>query len=173
MLLLPERFTEEELFMTVAGLSYTGDFRMVVGEDRNKVANIVRPQVNRFRELYRKRLQEIAPVLHMGDSVCEQDVGSGGRMAHLTRLSSGVRNRVLAMYTNNQNTRKEEELMEEMAQTDCSQVLGKAVGQVVTGVDKSQAAKGIITAGGRKAVIYSWAKVGKMVKSWNRKKETR
>ena len=91
----------------------------------------------------------------------------------MTRLSSGVRNRVLVMYTNNQSTRQEEELMEEIAQADCSQMVANAVGQVVAGVDKSQAAKGIITAGGRKAVIYSWAKVGKMVKSWNRKKETR
>jgi len=168
LLLLPERFTEEELYMTVAGLSYTGDFRMVVGEDRNKVANIVRPQMDRFRELYSSRLQDVVPSLHLCDNVCEQDVSSGGRMSHLTRLPCGVKDRVVAMHTNKKNT---EQVLEEMAQSDCSQMVAIAVGQVVAGVDKSQAAKGIITAGGRKAVIYSWAKVGKMVKSWNRKKK--
>ena len=168
LLLLPENFREEDLFLAVAGLSYTGDFRMVVGEDRNKVANIVRPQMDRFRELYKRRLLEVTPHLHIshgGD--CVQDMSSGGRVGHLTRLPSGVRDKVLAMHTNNKNNMQVEEVL---LHPDCSQAVAKAVGQVVAGVDKSQAAKGILTAGGKKAVIYSWAKVQKMVKSWRRDK---
>ena len=168
LLLLPEKFREEELFLTVAGLSYTGDFRMVVGEDRNKVANIVRPQMDRFRELYKGRLLEVTPHLHIshgGD--CVQDMSSEGRVGHLTRLPSGIRDKVLAMHTNNKNNMQVEEVL---LHPDCSQAVAKAVGQVVAGVDKSQAAKGILTAGGKKAVIYSWAKVQKMVKSWRRDK---
>jgi translocator assembly and maintenance protein 41 len=53
LLLMPEKFTLNELFLTVASLSYTGDFRMVVGENKNKIANIVTPQLAKFVELYK------------------------------------------------------------------------------------------------------------------------
>jgi mitochondrial translocator assembly and maintenance protein 41 len=45
LLLLPESFTEEQLYVTLAGLLYLGDFCMVIGEDRNKGdAQLLHPQ---------------------------------------------------------------------------------------------------------------------------------
>lgn len=54
LLLLPERFTEVELYTQIASLSYTGDFRMSVpgGENADKVRNIVLGQRDQFRRLY-------------------------------------------------------------------------------------------------------------------------
>ena len=42
LLLLPAKFTEEELYTTIAGISYTGDHRMQYGENPQKVSNIVK-----------------------------------------------------------------------------------------------------------------------------------
>nr|XP_035129555.2 phosphatidate cytidylyltransferase, mitochondrial isoform X3 [Callithrix jacchus] len=63
-LMLPESFSEEDLFIEIAGLSYSGDFRMLVGEDKTKVLNIVKPNIAHFRELYGSILQENPQVVY-------------------------------------------------------------------------------------------------------------
>ncbi|PHH55137.1 Phosphatidate cytidylyltransferase, mitochondrial [Ceratocystis fimbriata CBS 114723] len=53
LLLLPENFTEQELFNTIAGLSYLGDPRMALPtENKGKVKNIVSNNLVNFRRLY-------------------------------------------------------------------------------------------------------------------------
>ncbi|CAM9873089.1 unnamed protein product [Rangifer tarandus platyrhynchus] len=63
-LMLPESFYEEDLFTEIAGLSYSGDFRVVVGEDKAKVLNIVKPNMAHFRDLYGRILQESPQVVY-------------------------------------------------------------------------------------------------------------
>lgn len=92
LLMLPEEFTEVELWEQVAGISYAGDPRMSIpgAENPQKVQNIVRPQVDRFRGLYFKLLREIGGVSPASGPV---DVsGLSGDEAVWTSLGLGESN---------------------------------------------------------------------------------
>lgn len=69
LLLLPEDFTERDLYATIAGISYMGDPRMKVGgDDPNKVMNIVNNQLPDFRRLYSPLIDNL-PNISFNDSV--------------------------------------------------------------------------------------------------------
>ncbi|XP_028574738.1 phosphatidate cytidylyltransferase, mitochondrial isoform X5 [Podarcis muralis] len=63
-LMLPESFSEEDLYMQIAGLSYCGDFRMIIGEDKSKVMNIVKPNMLHFQKLYSNILEDCPQVVY-------------------------------------------------------------------------------------------------------------
>jgi len=63
LLLLPASFTEQELYSTIAGISYLGDLRMSFPtENQNKVKNIVTHQLTNFRRLYAPLIETLPNV---------------------------------------------------------------------------------------------------------------
>ena len=63
LLLLPSTFTEQDLYGTIAGISYLGDPRMSLPtENANKVANIVTHQLPNFRRLYAPLIENMPNV---------------------------------------------------------------------------------------------------------------
>lgn len=73
LLLLPERFSEFELYSTIAGISYMGDLRMVLpAEDPGKVRNIVSGQMAHFRRLYAPLIENL-PNVNFSDPRCSQN----------------------------------------------------------------------------------------------------
>jgi translocator assembly and maintenance protein 41 len=58
LLLLPEEFTEYDLYAQICSLSYMGDLRMLFAEDKDKVKKIVEGSFQSFQSMYRPLLQE-------------------------------------------------------------------------------------------------------------------
>ncbi|XP_024021782.1 phosphatidate cytidylyltransferase, mitochondrial isoform X2 [Morus notabilis] len=58
LLLLPTKFSEEDLYAKICSLSYTGDLRMLFAEDKYKVKKIVRGQFDSFQSMYKPFLEE-------------------------------------------------------------------------------------------------------------------
>ncbi|KAI0424060.1 mitochondrial matrix Mmp37 [Xylaria sp. FL1042] len=70
LLLLPPTFTEQELYATIAGISYLGDPRMALPtENPKKVSNIVSHNMLNFRRLYAP-LVEALPNVTCNDPSC-------------------------------------------------------------------------------------------------------
>lgn len=70
LLLLPPDFTEQDLYTTIAGISYMGDPRMSIGgDDPGKVKNIVSNQLPNFRRLYAPLIENL-PNISFNDSAC-------------------------------------------------------------------------------------------------------
>lgn len=162
LLQLPEKFSEIDLYTTIAGLSYRGDFRMIIGEDKNKVANIVQPQIEKFRTLYTPVFKSMSDRLSI-NSLLEQDKSYEGKLYHLQMLPQNLKNILCRSYKNKWN---DDRILEELAkQDDVSIIVRNGIYKIVFYSSLMQSIKGISTAGLLKSVVYSYSKLNKMVKS--------
>ncbi|KAJ0424799.1 mitochondrial matrix Mmp37-domain-containing protein [Aspergillus carlsbadensis] len=74
LLLMPEEFTEFQLYSTIASISYMGDLRMALPvEDPRKVNNIVSSQMANFRRLYAPLIENLPNVVFNDKRCTEND----------------------------------------------------------------------------------------------------
>lgn len=166
LLLLPEQFTLEQLFTKIAALSYQGDFRSTVGEDKNKVANIVKANMARFDALYSPYLAANERVVVSGQRV-EQDGSTTAAYHHLNLLPTAVLWRIQESVNRHQKWNRDlEEVIFSLAhRRDYSTVVDSAISSIVRHSSRTQSLKNVVTAGVWKTTVYALRKLGKMARS--------
>ncbi|NXJ40806.1 TAM41 protein, partial [Ciconia maguari] len=150
-LMLPESFSEEDLYMQIAGLSYSGDFRMVIGEDRSKVQNIVKPNVPHFQKLYSNILQDCPQVVykhHLGRLEASIDKSPEGQFTQLMALPRTLQQKITSLVDPPGKNRDVEEILLQVAHDpDCGFVVHQGISGIVRSSSIVQSAKTILTAG--------------------------
>ncbi|XP_053595355.1 phosphatidate cytidylyltransferase, mitochondrial [Microplitis demolitor] len=174
LLLLPEKFSEIDFYRTIAGLSYQGDFRMIFGEDKSKIAKIVMPQLSSFQELYEPVLKLFDHCLDMpradGTAICHQDDSPAGRIHHLYQLPRTPQKKLARFWSKGRRTQDMEDCLRAIAHDlDCSEIVQIILSDIVWRSSVSQSVKGIATAGVIKSVKYSGNKIIKMINSYQSK----
>ncbi|KAA1469844.1 Mmp37-domain-containing protein [Dentipellis sp. KUC8613] len=175
-LILPESFSETQLFETIAGISYSGDPRMVLpAENRGKVGNIVRKQREQFRELY-YRLVVGLPGVHWPSwsTTIRQDVSPQARAAHLRKLPSNLLAKIRYQYQREwsipDNEMAENATWMKIAGDEkLPLVLHEEMSGIVRYPATIQSLKGIVSGGLITSARYSAEKVGKW---WRGSKQT-
>ena len=154
--MLPTQFEELELYMTVASLSYTGDPRMGIGENPNKVTNLVTPMLPAYRTLYKNALQSFGTdflrsvYLPQGDrTVFIQDDRMDTRRFLLSRLPLSIQRELQTS---------------PRLQLSSAEDVKNAVATVVARTATPQTVTGLFTAGFTKSAAYAAAKIAKRFK---------
>nr|CAB3266805.1 phosphatidate cytidylyltransferase, mitochondrial-like [Phallusia mammillata] len=185
LIILPETFSERELFETITGLSYMGDFRMTFGEDKKKVAKIVQSNYERFQQLYYPVLEGICETSFSqspssqsfiywkrNSGIIDQDKSPTVQHNHLKRLPITVQLQVCRIFDiQAKHIRDVEEILKSVARyPDSADVVQQAVTNIVQRQSKGQSLKGILTAGPWTSIKYSANKIKKMVASMSFKR---
>ncbi|KAH8417804.1 hypothetical protein KR222_006120 [Zaprionus bogoriensis] len=170
LLMLPEQFTAYELFHAIAGLSYKGDFRMIFGENKQKVHNIVSPQLSEFFALYQPAMRQLSehmavnmhgqePGTRKPAIVFEQDKSREATRFHLRNLPLELRRR---LQRNAASRGDYEDVIEHLSLTPTlPKIVQVSVNDIVWRSSITQSLKNIASAGILKSLVYSYRKARK------------
>lgn len=162
LLMLPEKFDNFELFHTISNISYCGDFRMIFGENKNKIKNIVNPQLDEFLNLYKPVLKSLSPYIAMGSEKAEnkiffeQDKSEKAIEHHLKSMPRHMKDRIRS---NSVVKGSFLEVVQSIASSgNTKDVISMSLHDIVWLSSLKQSIKNIPTAGVSKSLIYSYRK---------------
>lgn len=149
LLLLPEHFSEKELYETIAGISYLGDSRGKF-ENSKKVENIVKGSFEKFRGMYRgiissnnKIVFSNGKIYHEKNIVTQEEI--------YKKIPDSLKNMISSPIFFNSTDEFQGKLK-------------KAISKIVYSSSLEQTVKGLISAGFLKSFRYVWEKVEKKKK---------
>ncbi|KAG6611074.1 mmp37-like protein [Phytophthora cinnamomi] len=148
LLCLPEKFSEHDLYMKIAGISYLGDFRMTFGENPKKVRNIVDGNLKSFRELYQHKIQS-SPFMSRSLSDGEMLIAHSSDLKVRQTIVESLPSNVLQRLASKSHTTG---AFDHQAVT--KKKLQRVIATIVFRSSRSQSIKGIATAGGMKSIVY-------------------
>lgn len=169
LLLLPKEFSEYDFYRTIASLSYNGDFRMIFGENKNKVPNIVKPQLENFRSLYAPFMELYKNILQYPIDetdpesprpvICQQDKSPLVILQHLNQLPKWPIRRIVREWNRGKYRMDTEDVLRAVALSPLYQdIVRKSLADIVWQSSIKQSIKNIPTAGFGKSLKYSWSK---------------
>ena len=167
---MPEKFTLLELFIRITSLSYTGDLRMVIGENKQKCANIVVPQMERFISLYKpyliKESFEKFLTCSFETGKLTQSLDQHTIYHHLNLLPKNLILTIVKLKFKSlpHYYDMEEYIYKLTNRNDYRESVQDALVSIVKYSSTTQSAKGLLTAGLFKSFQYSLRKLKKMTK---------
>ncbi|KAG7963763.1 hypothetical protein I3843_09G134300 [Carya illinoinensis] len=173
LLLLPPKFTEEDLYAKICSLSYMGDLRMLFAEDRNKVKKIVQAQFDLFQSRYRPFLEEYEAMELLrfmssgsGQTNVSQDCGLSAARSLVSSLPPMVRSKMGVKLGQEKKLVESGRVIHEVSigsREEAAKCMQKVLRRTVMVSSARQAVAGLLTAGGVNAVRYL---SNKMCKAW-------
>lgn len=168
---LPETFDSVQLYTAITSLSYNGDLRMLFGEDKNKIHNIVTGQMDKFNQLYLpiiKLNQNFKEVVQWneGKKTFTQDLSPKAVLKNLKCLPHNVRQSICRTHGREARTIETDVALASASRSiNCDKIVSVALASIVRRSSTSQTLKGLLTAGVVKSIKYSQRKLVKSLVS--------
>ncbi|KAL8048705.1 hypothetical protein ABFX02_07G084300 [Erythranthe guttata] len=176
LLLLPSKFSEEELYAKICSLSYMGDLRMLFAEDKNKVKKIVQGQFKLFQTMYKPLLEDFAArdLLRLSPFIDQkvniiQDCGLSSTCSLVSSLPLPLRSKMgiklgeEKMFDESGRAIRKMVIKSKEEGADC---MRKILRNKVMISSARQAVAGLLTAGAVHGLRYVGNKMHKAWKSW-------
>jgi translocator assembly and maintenance protein 41 len=146
----PAAFSETDVYLTIAGLSYTGDPRMAVAENPQKVSNLVLPVLGQYQQLYKPTLLDLA----RRSGLKRMECSTTGCSSFSARTSEAGRHGLVQALPRNVR-------MLMPRHSSSAEAIRQAVTRIVRSSATSQSLKGVATVGLLKSGFYAWQKLKK------------